>query len=416
MSEWSRIVFHVDMDAFYASVEQRDHPELRGKPVIVGGPSNRGVVSTCSYEARVFGVKSAMPVMQARKLCPQGIFVPGRMKQYAAVSKKLMLLFSDFAPDVEPLSLDEAFLEMTGTEPLFGPPEKTARVLQKRVWDTLELHCSVGVAPNKYIAKVASDLYKPRGLTVCAPGTERTFLAPLPIERMWGVGPKTVPRFHALGLTTLGHLQSSSLPWLEERLGRSLANHVWHLANGLDVRNVQRSRTAKSIGAERTYDKDIQGRPTIEAKLLPLIDEIAASLRKKGFRSKGIRLKVKYADFTQVTRQLKLLAPAQTAHELRRALGDLLLKIDVKRPIRLVGAAAFDLIEEEAPQQMSLLDEGQVSEQVSSNEERGEDRRRHEVLEHTLDAVRQKFGSATLMRGDDLLRGGRKKRTPRFDD
>jgi len=412
-TEWDRIVFHVDMDAFYASVEQRDRPELRGRPVIVGGGSNRGVVSTCSYEARTFGVHSAMPSMRARQLCPDGVFVAPRMSHYAQVSKEIMSIFADFSPDVEPLSLDEAFLDMTGTIPLFGPPEKTAQVLQQKIFDALELPCSVGVAPNKFIAKVASDMHKPRGITVCVPGTERSFLSPLPVERMWGVGPKTVPKFHALGLRTLGDIASCGLEWLVQRVGNSLAHHVWLLANGQDPRRVDTGRERKSIGAERTYDVDIRGASSIEAKLLPLVDEIAASLRHKKLRCQGVRLKLKYADFTQITRQAKLLTPVQDAHSLRRTLSDLLHKVDADRPIRLVGAAAFDLVDDEAPMQMSLLGEGQSAKGGADD---AKERVRREALEHALDAVRGKFGDAGVMRGDDLARGGRMRRTPRVDD
>jgi len=382
VSVWPRVVFHVDMDAFYASVEQRDDPSLQGRPVVVGGTSRRGVVSTCSYEARVFGVRSAMPTAEAHRLCPQAVFLPGRMDHYVAVSRELNGIFARYSPVVEPLSLDEAFLDMTGTERLFGAPERTARRLQDEVARELRLPCSVGVATVKFVAKIASDLEKPRGLTVVPPGTERRFLAPLPVERLFGVGPKTAPRLHALGLRTLADVASASPKFLEEKLG-DLGRHIAALASAEDPRVVETGRERKSMGSERTFDHDIRGGRAVHDALLPLVDEVCAGLRREGLRAGGVRLKLKYADFTLVTRQSRLSSPANDAGTFMDALARVMARADVDRPMRLVGVAATDFVDDEGPRQESLFDPA---------------RARREKLARALDAVNTKFGDGALRR------------------
>jgi DNA polymerase-4 len=382
-ARWPRVVFHVDMDAFYAAIEQRDNPDLRGKPLIVGGTGNRGVVSTASYEARPFGVHSAMPTYRARQLCPQGIFVAPRHGYYTEVSRQLMAILGDYAPDVEPLSLDEAFLDMTGTEALFGPPEKTARRLQDEIRAKLALDASIGVATIKFIAKIGSDLNKPAGITVCPPGRERAFLAPLPVERLWGLGKKNAPRVRAMGYSTIGDVQSASRQRLEGELGQ-LGTHIWLLARAEDPRRVQES-SRKSHGAERTLDQNIQGREVVRLRLLPLIDEVAAGLRKEGVKARGVRLKIKYADFQQTTRHQQLLEPANDAGSLQKAVEALLDRVDLDRPIRLVGMAAFDLQEGAAPAQQSLF---------AAPEGRPE----RQKLDEAIDAVTAKFGKGAVRR------------------
>jgi DNA polymerase-4 len=379
---WPRVIFHVDMDAFYAAVEQRDDPSLLGRPVVVGGLGPRGVVSTASYEARPFGVKSAIPMHLARERCPHAVFLPGRMERYVEVSRQLRTIFDRYSPTVEPLSLDEAFLDMSGTERLFGPPESTARRLQDEVWRELSLPCSVGVATIKYVAKVASDLEKPRGLTVVPPGMERRFLAPLPVERLWGVGPKSVPRLHALGLRTIGDVARASPRLLAEKLG-DLGRHIATLADGRDDRDVDNDRQRKSVGSERTFDRDIRGVASVREALLPLVDEVAASLRREGLRAGGVRLKLKYADFTLVTRQARLETPAHDAHAFLVALDRALERADTDRPMRLVGMAATDLARDDTPQQENLFDA---------------DRARRETLARTLDHVNKRFGDGALRR------------------
>ncbi len=387
--ESTRVVFHIDMDAFFASVEQRERPELRGQPVIVGGTGNRGVVSTCSYEARPFGVHSAMPTYRARQLCPQGIFIPPRGSLYAAVSRQLMAILGDFSPDVEPLSLDEAFLDMSGTEKLFGPPEVAARKLLDRIERELSLTASVGVSATKYVAKVASDMNKPRGLTLVPSGTEKEFLAPLPIERLWGVGPKSAPKLHALGLTRIGDVARWPAEDLERRFG-SFGLHVWRLANGIDERHVERDREDKSIGAERTFERNIRGKAAVLEKLLPLCDDVAQRLRRHGLRAGGVRLKVKYATFKSVTRQLTLEGTACDTQTLRAALSELADRVDLNAPIRLVGLACTRLVEGGAPG--GLFDDPS--------------RGRREKLERALDAVQHKFGDKAVRRADVADVGG----------
>ena len=273
-SDWQRVIFHVDMDAFYAAIEQRDDPALRGQPVVIGGTSRRGVVSTCSYEARRFGIHSAMPGYRARELCPHAVFLKPRMRHYIQVSRQFMALLDRYSPLVEPLSLDEAFLEMSGTQALLGAPEHVARRLQDEVHRELRLGVSIGIAPNKFIAKIGSDLNKPAGISVCPPGAERVYLAPLPIERIWGVGPKAAERLHRAGYHRIGDIAASSLDVMRARFGE-LGAHIWRLSVGQDAREVARGRGRKSLGAERTLVQDIQGAQAVRAQLLPLIDELA---------------------------------------------------------------------------------------------------------------------------------------------
>lgn len=381
-----RVILHVDMDAFYASIEQRDHPELRGKPVIVGGGGARGVVATASYEARKFGVKSAMPGFEARRRCPKGIFVTPRIGHYAEVSRALMEIFDRYSPSVEPLSLDEAFLDMSGTERLFGAPERIAERISADIRRELKLTGSIGVAASKYVAKVASDFRKPDGITVVPPGTEKQFLAPLPLERIWGVGPKAAESLRALGLKTIGDVATYSRDVLERRHG-DFGLHVWELANGRDARRVQRDRQRKSVGAERTLARDIMGRRAVRAQLVPLVDEVARGLRTKGWRAYGVRLKLKYADFRLTTRDRRVFEPICDADSLMRELDVLLERSELGVPMRLVGMAAFDLVDSDAPRQGNLF---------SAPVER------RERLEAALDEVSERFGSGVVVRGTSL--------------
>ena len=381
---WARAILHVDMDAFYASVEQHDRPELLGRAVIVGGRSRRGVVCAASYEARKFGVKSAMPMFAAERLCPHAVILPVRMERYVEVSHRLMALLGRFSPAVEPLSVDEAFLDVSGTEALFGTPMDLAWKVQRAVQDELGLSCSVGVAANKYVAKVASDLKKPAGLVVVQPGEERAFLDPLPVERLWGVGPKTAELVRAAGLCTVGDVARTPVAELTRRFG-SLGQHIAALAVGDDHRPVDTEHEQKSLGAERTLELDIQGPTRVKRELLPLCDEVAAALRAKGLRAGGIRLKLKYADFHRVSRELQLEEPAQDAATLRAALELLITRVDTDRAIRLVGLAATALVDEGAPRQASLFTQQSTD--------------RDETLERTVDKIRDRFGDDALMRG-----------------
>lgn len=388
-----RIILHVDMDAFYAAIEQRDHPEYRGKPVIVGGTGRRGVVSTASYEARVYGVHSAMPTFKARDRCPKGIYVSPRMSVYASVSRQIMEIFERYSPAVEPLSLDEAFLDMTGSERLFGTPREMAERVRHDIRVETALTASVGVAATKFIAKVASDLNKPDGLTLCPVGEEKAFLAPLPIKRLWGVGKRGAASLDALGLRTIGDVAAYPRDILERKFGRFGA-HVWRLANAIDERTVVTGRRRKSHGAERTLATNIVGAEAVRHRLLPLADEVAAGLRRNNKRAWGVRLKLKYADFQQTTRDMRLTEAARDAASILRAIDELLERAETNAPMRLVGLAAFDLVDDDQPTQGALF---------------GEATEKREELESTLDALRTKFGTATVVRGSWLEASSEKK-------
>src|SRR5439155_7141135 len=286
-------ILHVDMDAFYASVEQRDRPELRGLPVIVGGSAEgRGVVCAASYEARKFGVHSAMPAVTARRLCPQGIFLPPRMEHYAQISRQIREIFQSFTPLIEPLSLDEAFLDVRGCEGLFGSAPEIARKIKERVRAETELTASVGVAANKFLAKLASDLKKPDGLVVIEPTQVEAILAPLPVGRIWGVGAKGEKRLHALGIRTIGQLAALPEQVLVDHFGDN-GRHLWRLARGIDDRQVVPDEEAKSISTETTFARDIGDRDVLRSWLLDLVEHLGRRLRRVGVHARTIELKVR---------------------------------------------------------------------------------------------------------------------------
>ncbi len=283
-------ILHVDMDAFYASIEQRDHPELRGKPVIVGGIGPRGVVSAASYEARPFGVHSAMPMKTARRLCPQGVFLPVRMAHYSQVSRQIREILLSFTPRVEPLSLDEAFLDVHGCEGLHGPAPEIARQVKDRIKTETGLTASVGVAPNKSLAKLAGDLRKPDGLVVVPPERVQAFLAPLPVGRIWGVGAKAEKRLHSLGVRTIGQLAALPERLLIDHFGKKMGRHVWQLAHGHDDRTVTPDREAKSISTETTFAQDVSDLEALRVCLLDLTDHLAGRLRLPAHQPDGFPL------------------------------------------------------------------------------------------------------------------------------
>src|SRR5680860_448173 len=294
---WPRIVAHADMDAFYAAVEQLDDPGLRGRPLLVGSASSRGVVLTASYEARPFGVGSAMPMAKARRLCPHALIVPPRFERYQQVSASIMRVFGDFSPAVEALSLDEAFLDMTGSEGLFGDPESMGRRLKAAVFDaTGGLTVSVGLSATKYVAKVASAHRKPDGLTVVPPETAKAWLAPMPVSRLWGAGQKTEPRLLALGLRTIGDVAAADPKLLADKLGK-LGMHFYTLAQAQDPRRVDGHRKSKSIGSENTLARDVRDKGEIKLHLRRSADKIARRLRAKGLVASGVAVKLKSADF-----------------------------------------------------------------------------------------------------------------------
>ena len=337
------IVLHVDMDAFYASVEQRDAPELRGLPVIVGGASRRGVVLAASYEVRPFGVRSAMPMAEALRLAPHARVVPPRRDAYARASEEAFEIFRRYTPLVEAISLDEAFLDTTASEALFGDGEATARAIKRDVRAEVELTASAGVAPCKFVAKIASDLRKPDGLVVVRPGEVPEFLAPLPIERMWGVGPKTAPRVRALGYRTLGDLARAS----DEALERTLGAHgvdMARLARGEDPRVVVADGAARSVSAEETYEEDLVGAGPVAATLLEHAARVARRLLRADLWGRTVTIKIKYADFALRSRSVTLPEPVQDTDAIHRAAVELLARVPLQgRRVRLTGVGVSGL-------------------------------------------------------------------------
>lgn len=345
-----RKIIHIDMDAFFASVEQRDQPDLRGRPVAVGFSSGeRGVVAAASYEARRFGVRSAMPATRANRLCPHLVWVKPDFHRYRAISRAMRDILSDYTDLIEPLSLDECFLDVTTNKPNIPYAARLADELRTRIRDELGLTASAGVAPVKFVAKIASDHRKPDGLTVIPPERVQAFLHPLPVERLWGVGPATARRLHHLGITRIADVVRRDPIWLTERLGK-LGLWLHRLAHGDDPRPVKPHRERKSRGAERTFHADLETREAVEAILLPLSTEVLQGLVEAREQARCITLKVRYGDFTTITRSRTALRPFTTADEAHRALIALLDRTEVgDRPVRLVGVS-FSHFDKRGPQ------------------------------------------------------------------
>ena len=382
---WPRAIIHLDMDAFYAAVEVLDAPELQGKPVIVGGSKERGVVSSASYEARKFGVHSAQPIATAARLCPQGIFLPVRMWRYQEISQQIFEIFRRFSPLVEPLSLDEAFLDVTGSTRLFGPPEEIARKIKEQVVGETGLTVSAGVAPSKFVAKIASDMDKPDGLTIVLEGKVEEFLEPLPIEKMWGVGKATRKILAHLGVRTIGDLGRLSSKLLARKLGKH-GLHLYLLAKGVDEREVEPEHEVKSIGHEDTYPIDISDLGEARKKLLSLATRVAKRLRGYGLAGKTVTLKVKYYDFVQVTRSITFAEPTDDNRRIFYACCDLLNKTEVgRRPVRLLGISLSQLSDSNETEQLALF----------AKEE--PDKRRR--LNKALDTISEKFGDKAIVPG-----------------
>jgi DNA polymerase IV len=428
------MILHVDMDAFYASVEERDHPELVGKPVIVGGtPEGRGVVCAANYVARQYGVHSAMAAVTARRLCPEGIFLPVRMDYYAQISRDIREIFDEYTPLVEPLSLDEAFLDVTGcpipkrknedrglkvedrklateytesTEGSYSAPSvadhessslpfsaaaEIGKGIKEEIRRRVQLVASVGVAPNKFLAKLASDLQKPDGFVVVAPDRVLEFLDPLPVGRLWGVGKVSGKAFQKLGITTIGQLGRLPVDLLESHFGKS-GRHFWQLAHGIDDRRVVTDREAKSISSETTFAKNIDDSEILRIWLLQLTEQVAYRLRQHELAGRTVQLKIRFADFHTITRSHTLGEPTNITEEIWRAAAELLNR---RRPagreaVRLLGVGMSGL-ESSANRQASLFDETQ--------------REKQQKLDEVTDRIRERFGGSALHRAARLKRG-----------
>ncbi len=397
--DWPRIVAHADMDAFYAAVEQLDDPTLRGRPLLIGSASPRGVVLTASYEARPYGVGSAMPMVTARRLCPDALIVPPRFERYQEISAAIMRAFGEFSPDVEPLSLDEAFIDMTGSERLFGDPRSMGIRLKEAVRAaTGGLSASVGISATKYVAKVASAYQKPDGLTVVPPETAKAWLASMPVSRLWGAGEKTEPRLLALGLRTIGDVADADPKLLADTLGK-LGLHFYTLAQAKDPRRVDGHRKSKSIGSENTLERDVRDKSEIKLHLRRSADKIARRLRLKGFVASGVGVKLKTADFKSLTRQQHLPEPTDVAEQLYTVGVDLLEAFTHRGPFRLVGMTAYDLSPAGGVAQAGLFD-------IFG---------RKRKLEVAIDTLAARFGGKAVQRGQDLAASGGGTLTPNLD-
>ena len=376
-----RSVIHLDLDAFYASVEQAENPQYRGRPVIVGGSVRRGVVSAASYEARRFGVRSAMPMAEALRRCPDAVVLPVRMARYSEISRDVFRIYRDYTPLVEPLSLDEAFLDVSASLALFGPALEIARTIRRRVREEIGLTVSAGVAPNKFLAKIASDLEKPDGLVHVPADAVRSFLDPLPVSRIWGVGPVTARKLEQRGVRTIGQLRRLPRRELTGRFGAA-GEQLYELARGIDDRPVVPWRPPKSVGNEETFEVDLEDRADLERELLRLAERVARRLRRQGLRGRTVTLKLRTARFRTVTRSRTLAGETDDGAVLFRTARDLLGSTDAAgEPVRLLGVQVSGLVDAAAPLQPGLFEDGP---------------RRRSRLNRAVDELRDRFGEDVL--------------------
>jgi DNA polymerase-4 len=398
-------IAHVDMDAFFVSVEVRDDPSLRGRPVVVGGAGDRGVVAAASYEARVYGIQSAMPSARARRLCPHAVFLAGRHDRYAEVSRSLMAVFREVTPLVEPVSLDEAFLDLTGAERLLGPAPAIAQRIRRRVWDEQQITCSVGLATTKLVAKLASGAAKPvvvgrrvepgSGVEVVRPGSEQAFLRPLPVGALWGVGPRTAERLARLGITTIGELADLPLAVLVASVGDAHGRHLHAVAHGRDDRPVEPERPVKSISHEETFARDLTDRDDLHRELVRLTDAVTARLRAAGLTARTVQLKVRFPDLRTVTRSCTLAGPVDAAAEVLAAAHALLASVELAPGVRLLGVG------------VSGLGAGQPCQ--LSFDTLAEPR---PAVDPVVDRVRQRFGPGAIGPASLLGAGGLRRKRP----
>jgi len=384
----ARCIFHIDLDAFFVSVEQALNPKLKGKPVIVGGdPERRGVVASASYEARPFGIHAGMPSSKARRLCPQAIFIRSHFSLYKDASAKFMKILGDFSPYIEPLGLDEAYLDVTGCEEPYGSPQKLALALKERIYEELKLTASVGIATCKVVAKIASDLCKPDGLLEIAPGEEQAFLNPLPVAKLPGVGKKTEQALKEMGVTTIGELASLPLDTIKRQFGATGA--VLHsYARGIDDREVEAPGEAKSISQQLTFARNTLDRNFLEANLHNLCQEVCQDLRSQNKRAKCVAIRLRYADFKTITRQVILKEASDVTQVIFAAAQQLLSKAlaQQEKPVRLIGIRISSLVGEE--KQLPMFASGTE---------------KPEHLDKAIDKIRRKYGSTAIKTGNGIF-------------
>ena len=393
LTGFDRTILHVDLDAFFVSVELLERPDLRGQPVAVGGRADeRGVIASASYEARRFGVRSALPTRAAFQLCPELILLPARHDHYAQHSHRIMALLREITPQIEQISIDEAFLDITGTELRYGSPEQLARLLHDRIRDEFGLPCSIGVASNKLVAKIATEQAKPNNLRLVPAGEEAAFLAPLPARALWGVGPKTAEILKSLGLETIGQIAQARPDVLASRLGQRGAEDLLRRAHGLDDSPVEDERVVKQISQETTFTKDIADVKRLRAVLLELSEGVGLRLREDDLSARTIAIKLRYGDFTTFTRQTTLPRPAQLDQDIFELAWTLFERHWNKRAVRLIGVAARQL--SPSARQLELF------------EQRDD---RADRLTRAVDDIRHKYGAESLKRGSTLrpLKKGR---------
>jgi nucleotidyltransferase/DNA polymerase involved in DNA repair len=383
----SRYIIHLDMDAFYAAIEEMDHPEYRGKPLVVGadpkGGAGRGVVSTANYEARKYGIRSALPVSKAYRLCPHAIFVPGRPQRYGEISRHVMRIISDFSPQIQQISIDEAFLDITQTANGFGGPKSLAEQLKARIRSEVGLTASVGLASNMFVAKVASDLHKPDGLTICAPGHEKEFLAPLPINKLWGVGPKTEARLRDYGFNLIGDVAKCSQETLAKKFGKWGA-HLWALSNGIDNRAVEDTGPRKSISQEHTWDEDVADPAIVEKRIWKIADDLSRYMREEKIKGRVLTVKIRLEGFLTYTRRQTLSGYTNDAETMREVAVKLFRDFEREgKKVRLIGVHMSDLNTHGA-EQLGLFDEPE-----SKNKDK---------VAQLLDTLKEKFGEDAAAR------------------
>lgn len=394
------MILHVDMDAFYASVEERDRPEFVDRPLIVGGtPEGRGVVAAANYAVRKFGVHSAMPTSKALRLCPHAVVLPPRLSYYAQISEQIREILNRFTPLVEPLSLDEAFLDVAGSEQLFGSAVEIGRRIQREIRETVQLVASVGVAPNKFVAKIASDLEKPAGFVVVEQGRLQAFLDPLPVGRLWGVGRVTGEVFEQLGLRTIGDVRRQPMETLERRFGKT-GEHLWKLAHGIDERPVVPDREAKIVSHETTFPTDIEDIDVLRAWLLELTEQVGWRLRRYKLRGRTVHIKVRFSDFHTITRSQTLPEATDITAEIWQVAAALLGERmpDRRLLVRLLGVGVSGFASS-GKKQLSLFAD--------------EERQKHSHLDQVADQIKERFGTSALNRASGLRYEAKHKPMPR---